>query len=317
MNHFPYFGSSPYCYSNSFAMMLGDAAPATAVIEFATGSPFGMQLVGGTLPFFDPYGWTPETGFDTALETMGWASTVTKGGNAPEALGRLRTALASGPVWIGPVEMGWLRHQPGKDGPIAADHYVVVLAVEGGWVWMHDPEGHPFACLPLEDFMEAWRAETLDYGEPYTMRTGFRRLRSVAEEDMIRASLDASMRLLSMECEHHLPEGTLGNEAAANTLADRIEKGCDDGLRGHLIQFAVRVGARRLADAATCLARIGAVRAARIASDQAQLVGALQYLLTTGRDAEAAARLRRLAPSYGQLHAALREEQPALRTVST
>ncbi|MNL72142.1 hypothetical protein D3C87_1974030 [compost metagenome] len=46
MMHFAYTGSGPYCYANSFAMMFGTHAPSTAVIEFATGSPFGMQLIG-------------------------------------------------------------------------------------------------------------------------------------------------------------------------------------------------------------------------------------------------------------------------------
>ncbi|WP_437842636.1 hypothetical protein [Sorangium sp. So ce1153] len=46
--HFPYIGSGPYCYANAFAMMLGDHAPSTAVIELATGSPFGTQFSNGT-----------------------------------------------------------------------------------------------------------------------------------------------------------------------------------------------------------------------------------------------------------------------------
>ena len=46
MRHLPYIGSGPYCYANSFAMMFGEHAPSTAVIEFATGSPFGMQMLG-------------------------------------------------------------------------------------------------------------------------------------------------------------------------------------------------------------------------------------------------------------------------------
>lgn len=57
--HVNYVGSGPSCYANSFAMMFGDAAPSVAVIEFATSSPFGMQLIGGKLPLFDPYGWDP------------------------------------------------------------------------------------------------------------------------------------------------------------------------------------------------------------------------------------------------------------------
>ncbi|GGA79161.1 hypothetical protein GCM10011491_03010 [Brucella endophytica] len=306
MRHFSYIGSGPYCYANSFAMMCGPDAPSPQTIEFATSSPFGMQIVGGRLPFFDPYGWTPEAGFDAALDAMGWTSTVSKGGSEEEALARLKYALSDGPVWIGPVEMGHLRHQPGMKGPIGADHYVVVLGVDDAHVRMHDPQGYPFALLPIADFMAAWRAETLDYGEPYTMRTGFRRLREMSEEETIRTSLPAAIRWLSMEGGEHLPEGTLGNDAAAQALAAMLEGGCDEDLRGHLIHFAIRVGARRLADVATCLARIGLAEAAQIASEQAHLVGALQYPLTVGQDAEAATILRMLAPSYERLLAALR-----------
>jgi hypothetical protein len=305
MKHVPYVGSGPYCYANSFAMMFGGDAPSTAAIEFATSSPFGMQLVGGALPFFDPYGWTPEAGFNDALDAMGWTSDVTKGGSAEDALARLKSALSDGPVWVGPVEMGYLRHQPGMDGPIGADHYVVVLAVDNRQVRMHDPQGYPFASLPLDDFLTAWRAETLDYGEPYTMRTHFRRVREVGEDDIVRASLPAAMRWLSMEHAQHLPEGTVGNDEAAELLASMIENGCSGDLRGHLIHFAVRVGARRLADAARCLARVGRSDAAQIASDQAVLIGSLQYPLAVGRDAEAAAILRKLAPTYPRFLSAL------------
>ncbi|MCO5156881.1 MAG: hypothetical protein M9945_09025 [Aquamicrobium sp.] len=307
MKHVPYIGSGPYCYANSFAMMLGRDAPSTAVIEFATSSPFGMQLLGGALPFFGPYGWTPEAGFDTALDAMGWTSTVTKGGSTEDALARLGSALAEGPVWVGPVEMGNLRHQPGMDSPMGADHYVVVLAVDDGWVRMHDPQGYPFASLPLDDFLIAWRADTIDYGESYTMRTRFRRVREVREDDVIRASLPAAIRWLSMEHAWHVPEGTVGNSEAAERLAGMIEAGCSDDARGHLVHFAVRVGARRLADAATCLARIGGADAAEIAFEQALLIGSLQYPLTIGRDAEAAAFLRRLARTYPRLLSALQD----------
>jgi hypothetical protein len=51
----PYIGSGPYCYANSLAMMLGPAAPPPSVIEVLTGSPFGIELIAGRLPFFDPY----------------------------------------------------------------------------------------------------------------------------------------------------------------------------------------------------------------------------------------------------------------------
>ncbi|WNG51971.1 hypothetical protein F0U60_53585 [Archangium minus] len=307
-SHFPYTGSGPYCYANSFAMMFGDDAPSTAVIEIATGSPFGMQLIGGTLPFFDPYGWDPEAGFEGALTALGWTSTVTQGGGADEALARLRASLMDGPVFIGPVEMGHLRHQPGKNGPIGADHYIVVLDVDDERVLMHDPQGYPYVSLPLSDFMTAWRAETLSYGEPYTMRTGFTRIAEVSDEDVIRASIPAALRWLSMNGNHNMPPGSLGNGEAAEGLATLIETGCEEELRDHLIHFAIRVGARRVADAATCLARAGYAEAARIAAEQARLIGSTQHPLVTGDDASAATALRALAPTYDKLRAALESQ---------
>jgi hypothetical protein len=308
MTHFSYTGSGPYCYSNSFAMMFGADAPSTAVIEMATGSPFGMQLIGGTMPFFDPYGWDPEKGFEDALSALGWTSDVTQGGDANEALARLKDALATGPVWIGPVEMGHLRHQPGMRGPIEADHYVVALEVDDESILMHDPQGYPYARLPLADFLAAWSAKTLIYGTPYTMRTGFRRIAAKSEADTIKAAIPPAIRWLSMTGEHDMPKESLGNSAAAEALAGRIEAGCDNALRGHMIHFAVRVGARRAADAATCLERIGYAEAARIAGKQARLIGAMQYPLVTGNDAQAAAALRQLAPTYDVLRAALEHQ---------
>lgn len=300
-----YVGSGPYCYANSFAMMMGHKALPTAVIEFTTCSPFGMQIVGDSLPFFDPYGWDPEASFENALTTLGWTSTVAKGGEANEALARLKTALLDGPVWVGPVELGHLRYQPGKNGPLGADHYMIVLDVDDERALLHDPQGYPFASLPLDDFMLAWRAESIVYGEPYTMRTGFTQVTEVTEEEAIKATIPFAIQWLSMEGEYPMPPGSLGNGEAALALAALLEAGCDGELLDQLIHFAVRVGARRAADAATCLSRIGATEAAKIALEQARLIGSLQHPLTTGDNIEAAVLLRNLAPTYGKLHSAL------------
>ena len=308
MTHFPYIGSGPYCYANSFAMMFGDQAPSTTIIEFATGSPFGMQLVGGTLPFFDPYGWTPEAGFDDALAVLGWTSQTVRSQTTGDALTALREALASGPVWVGPVELGHLRHQPGMKGPIGADHYLVVLGIRSDHIIMHDPQGYPYATLPVSDFMRAWQTETLGYGSPFTMRFDFRRVETVPADEVIRRSVPLAVRWLSMTGNHQVPPATLGNGEAARRLAEMIEAGTHPELRGHLTHFAVRVGARRAADAATCLARIGLQEAAEIKDRQARLIGALQYPLVVGDDATAADCLRMLAPTYEKLEAALNDQ---------
>ncbi|HEY1179239.1 MAG TPA: hypothetical protein VGF17_24050 [Phytomonospora sp.] len=303
--HTPYIGSGPYCYSNSFAMLMGEHAPSTAVIETLTGGPFGMQLLAGKLPFFDPYGWDPSEGFDNVLTSLGWTSEVSSRGTADEALARLRAAVANGPVWVGPVEMGHLHHQPGMTGAIGADHYVVVLGVDDDTVLMHDPQGYPYATLPLADFMTAWAKESVAYGEPYTLRTGFERVAEVGDLDALRAGLKTATSWLHLREDVVVPPGTLGNGEAAEALAAMWEAGPGDDLRGHLAHFAVRVGARRLDDAATCLARLDLGDASAIMREQARLVGALQYPVVRNDDAAVARGLRALAPTYDRLRAVL------------
>lgn len=305
MIDFPYGGSGPYCYAHSLAMMLGADAPGIEVLETVTGSPFGMQLVGGSLPFFDAFGWDPDIGIGEALDVLGWSADTFSDEDSDAAFARLFEGLSDGPVMIGPVEMGHLRYQPGMTGPIGADHFLVVLAADSESVTVHDPQGYPYARLPRAEFAAAWRAETVAYGKPHTMRTNFVRHTVVADEAAIVASLPRAIGRLGGENEAGLPPGSLGNGDAALALAARIGSGCDPDLRGLLVHFGIRVGARRLADAATCLGRVGHDGAAAILTTQARLVGSLQYDLVTEDDARAANTLRALAPTYEELRRAL------------
>src|SRR5512139_1561085 len=174
----PYIGSGPYCYSNSLAMMLGDQAPSPSVIEVLTGSPFGFELIAGHLPLFDPYGWDPDQGLDTAIDLLGWTCHREGAADNEEALAKLRNAVTVGPVLVGPVEMGLLLNHPGFGRPIGADHFVVVLDANDDQVRFHDPHGFPYATLPTPAFLAAWRADTIGYKSTrYTMRSDFRRVR--------------------------------------------------------------------------------------------------------------------------------------------
>ena len=305
MRHVPFVGNGPYCYANSFAMVLGDRSPSTAVLEVTSGGPFGMQLIGGKTVFFDAYGWTPELGCDRVLAAIGWTADKTSGGTGPEALERLRAAVARGPAWVGPLEMGYLRHQPEMTGPIGADHFVVVLKVNSKRVLIHDPQGFPYAEVPVNDFVTAWRADTLSYGEPYTMRTGFEQVAQVTDADAIRSIVPAARDHLAQVTDRPMPPGSLGNADAARRVAHMVEAGAEHGLREDLIYFAVRVGARRLDDTASCLALAGYPHAATIAAEQARLVGSLQHPLVTRDFPRAAAALRELAPTYERLRAEL------------
>ena len=104
--------------------------------------------------------------------------------------------------------------------------------------------------------------------------------------------------LLAGDVDRPVPPGSLGGAAALERLAEITEAGLEPGQHDHLAYFAIRVGARRLADAAACLEFIGQDMAAGIAGEQARAVGALQHPLVTGDRATVAMLLRRLAPMY-------------------
>ncbi|MEV4891721.1 hypothetical protein AB0K48_20295 [Nonomuraea sp. NPDC055795] len=296
-----YLGSGPYCYSNSLAMALGEHAPPVGVIETLTGSAFGAQLIGGGTPFFDPYAWDPEIGLDTAIEALGWTCVRTSGGTPAEALARLRAT--GGPALAGPLDMELLTYSPEPGG----DHYVMVLAVDGDTVLLHDPEGFPYATLPVEDFLKSWQAESVTYeSEGFVLRTGFNRVREVPFMDALRDSLPGAARWLAGRDDLPVPPGTLGGGEAVHALADLVESGLPPQTRGLLTGFAIRVGVRRLSDASHCLGLLGLPESAAVARDQARLLGAFQYPLTTGDNPAAATALRRLAPTYATLHDKLR-----------
>ncbi|MCD0446920.1 hypothetical protein LO763_25190 [Glycomyces sp. A-F 0318] len=303
----PYNGSGHYCYANSLSMALGPDSPGPAFIEVLTGSPFGMQLFDGNTPFFDPAGWDGDIGLDAACAALGWECVRESGGTPEAAADRLRAAGPADPLLVGPVEMGLLTHAPNRGTPFGADHFVVVLGVEGGLVRFHDPAGFPFATVPVGQFLEAWRTDTLLYGESYTSRRGFVRVREAAAVEAVRASAPAWTAWLRGEHGFPVTEGTLANREAAERLAAMVEKGLDEGMRNQLVQFAVQVGARRLNDAGACLAAAGADEASAIAARQARLVGGLQYDLVNGRAAGAAAALRELGPTYEALSLELAE----------
>jgi hypothetical protein len=289
-------------------MVMGEQAPQPSAIEVLTGSPFGATLI-ADLPYFSPVGWDPDIGLDPAIAALGWACERTAGGDATEAIGRLREASKAGPVLVGPVEFGLLRYLPGMGTPIGSDHFVVVIGVDDATVTLHDPHGHPYATLPLDAFVAAWRAETVPYpSTPFTMRARFHRVVDVDVATALRGWMPDAARWLEAPAGGSANAGMPGAGETVERLADLVTVGLNEQTYGHLVHFAVRVGTRRLADASVWLGRIGRHQAAEIADVQARLLGGIQYDLVAGNHLAAAAALRKLAPTYAQLRVALTQD---------
>jgi hypothetical protein len=169
--------------------------------------------------------------------------------------------------------MGLLRHVPGMTGPIGSDHFVAVLEADDTLVRFHDPYGCPYATLPTQDFLAAWRADTITFyhAEPYTMRGDFQQIREITTEAALHAALPGAVAWLRGRDDLAVPPGTIGGAAAVHRLADLVTDGLDPETHDHLTHFAIRVRARRLTDAATALISLGRDEAAIIATQQARL----------------------------------------------
>ncbi len=295
-----YSGNGPYCFSDALTMMFGRHSPGRAVLDVLSGVPFGLSIqstgmVDQDLPFFCARDWLPPEGIATCVELLGWKFDL-RGGSAEEAMALLHAATPERPVLAGPVEMGLLPHHPGLGQPIGADHHVVVFGVDGDLVLMHDPHGYPFATVPVEAFLTAWKADTVGYPvAPYTTRGNFRQVREVDVHTALRRSIPKAISLLD------------GPDSAqtALRLADMVEAGLTRMQHKYLVEYQISGGAMRLTAAAALFGRIGCDRVANLLELQAKLTGALQLPLVTGNTPRAANLFRELGPTYGQLRLAL------------
>lgn len=292
-----YVGSGPYCYANSLSMVV-DQGWRPELLETLTGSPFGFQMV-GPLPLFDPPGWDPDIGLDQALTLLGWESDRETFASEDEAFDRLSRLAEDGPVFVGPLEMGLLLHQPGSGRPIGADHFVAVLEADGDGVTMHDPQGHPYAWLPRDAFLAAWGSDTINYASGrFPLRTGFRRVAARTDQDAVRDLLPLALQWARDE--HASGEGSA---VGLRGLADRAAGGLGVPAVPVLQHFSLRLGARRRVNAATELAGWPEVAAAL--DGQARALGRAQLAAVRDDGAALASAFRRVADLHDDLVAAL------------
>lgn len=275
-----YVGSGEYCYSNSLSMtLLGSGAnpdhlPSPGFLECLSTMPFGnTYLTGARLFLFDAF--DPHQGLTRAIETLGWTCRLEQGGDEHSALERLRAAVKLGPVLLGPLDMGYLTYHPNASFLGGVDHFVVVLQVEPDHVLIHDPKGIPYATLPCDALLQAWRAERIPYiDETYTMRSQFRPVKAISRKAMIARTLPYIRE--NVQRDPGGPE-VYGSVRALHMFAETLREEVPEHLASHLLYFAIPLAVRRNLDAQAFLVEGKQPEAAELLEQQARLLGQAQY----------------------------------------
>jgi hypothetical protein len=270
-------GNVPYCYSNGVAMLLSAHGERVypGLVEVLTGIGLGAVRTPDGRTWFSSTQQDVPAGVDKALELLGCTFTTEDGPEDAAVEALLRTDLATGPVMLGPLDMGWLTYIPWHRELAGADHYLVAYRVDGQGVHVQDPAGFPCARLGLDDLAQAWRAERIAYGGGAFHRwLGVRRVGSPAGKELH----DAALAWFASRYRDRPSGGAVIRE-----LADRLQPGrVDPGDAGFLTAFSFPLGARRALDYAGFFEQGGDAALAASKHAQARLFGRCQEAANRG-----------------------------------
>ena len=183
-----YFGDVSLCYSYSLAMALDaygydfKAEFLEAIMVMGNGASIVKEDEQNPLVFFD--NGMPDLSISHSLKILGfdYEDFYVKDGaevDLEEIKAKLESFLSNGPVVLGPLDMGHLTYNPNHTILYGVDHFVTVYAVDGQYLYLHDPAG--FACMKVafSDIIEAWKAEAIDYKRgAYSMWGNFKKIKS-------------------------------------------------------------------------------------------------------------------------------------------
>ena len=191
MNMQMYFGDVSLCYSYSLAMALDaygydfKADFLEAIMVMGNGASIVKEDEQHPLVFFD--NGMPDLSISHSLKILGfdYEDFYVKDGaevDLEEIKAKLESFLSNGPVVLGPLDMGHLTYNPNHTILHGVDHFVSVYAVDGQYLYLHDPAG--FACMKVafSDIIEAWKAEAIDYKRgAYSMWGNFKKIKSPSQ----------------------------------------------------------------------------------------------------------------------------------------
>lgn len=130
------------------------------IFECLTTVPFGIiHVPNDPNRIIDSY-FDPDIGLDRALDTLEAIYEVrywSLNSDGYEAWNELENWLTSGPVVLGPLNMGKLPYYFHNELYTNIDHYIVALEVDSKKITLCDPEGYIVLWLSREELLNAWK----------------------------------------------------------------------------------------------------------------------------------------------------------------
>lgn len=247
-----YFGNGPYCYSNAVSMLLSSAGEevSPSLVEVLTGVGHGSVFYEerSQLFYFGDCHMPPDSGITGALTELGFDFTETAC-DTPDSppLDRLASALKNGPAILGPLDMSLLKYNSSHKYLRGADHFVLAYGMDERHVYLHDPEGFPFVQLPTEDLVAAWRADSVDYKRGhYRCWHSPSRTRHLSRDDLTSAAIEQMK--VAYNCVEPLESVKTGDDATLLLFAALMSDPVSGSLKSHLLNFALKLAARRAGD---------------------------------------------------------------------
>lgn len=254
MNYHYYIGNGAYCYANSTSMLLSGIGEnvSPSLIEVLTGVGLGATLMKNkNLLYFNNQFLLPDLGLTKALDLLGFKYR-TKVFDKPEdfPLDELRNDLKTSSAVIGPLDMSLLIYNPDHKNLKGADHFVLAYGIDEKFLYLHDPTGFPHVFIPLGRLKESWQAKGVSYKKGYYRYTfAPKRVESPSAKEMYRKALDFFKVLYrGGEVETDRSKFSIGREAINEFSKYIQDKGLNEKERGHLVYFALPLGAKRATD---------------------------------------------------------------------
>ncbi|HZY47099.1 MAG TPA: hypothetical protein VFE96_04810, partial [Candidatus Bathyarchaeia archaeon] len=141
--------------------------------------------------FFSGVANPPDVGITRALRLLGFGfDEKVSGEQGKPPFEQLKADLDGSAAVLGPLDMGYLSHNPLHKRMMGADHFVLAYRFEKDGVLIHDPEGFPNVLLPFRQLELAWRADNIGYRRGhYRYWSHARRANHPSQEELYKSTL--------------------------------------------------------------------------------------------------------------------------------